>query len=375
MPPVASAIPKNQGLPQGWRRCENPAMLPGARDYVRATRRIERAVGSPQDAADATIHGLIEGATDVLGITGSCWHHTDPASGMPIENSALGDPPGSLEWSLEYEFRRPDLNRFEDLRTRRPPVAAISTETRGDLAASARFREMIHPAGAADELRIALVDRFGIWAALVIFTERRMTAEDLQFVSGLVPAATASLRSGAAMRMRAPVVGPIDPDDHDGPSVLILGPDDQLVAADATARRRLSSIPEPRCVAIPGLISFVSAQARWGAGGRSETARMRFDDGRWFLVDASLLGEAGDGHVAVVMRPAPATVVLDGTLRALGLSDRERQVAALVLAGRSAKAIAADLSISPWTAQDHLKAIYEKTGVGGRAGLVTLLPH
>jgi DNA-binding CsgD family transcriptional regulator len=350
-------------------------MLPGARDYARATRRIERAIGSPVAGADAMIPDLLEETIDVLGITGSCWHLTDPASGMPIENAMLGEPAGSLEWSLEYEYRRPDLNRFEELRARPTPVAAISTETRGELNASARFREMIDPTGAADELRIAFVDRFGMWAALVMFTDRRMTPADLEFVSGLVPAVTASLRSAAAARARTPVASIVDPDDHDGPSVLILGQHDQLVAADATARRRLSNIPEPRGVEIPGLISFVSAQARWGESGRSATARMRTDDGRWFLVDASLLGEAGDGHVAVVMRPAPATAVLEGMLRALGLSDRERQVAALVLQGRSAKAIAADLAISPWTAQDHLKAIYEKTGAGSRAGLVTLVPN
>ncbi len=110
----------------------------------------------------------------------------------------LGEPAGSLEESLVYEFRRPDLNRFEELRSRRLPVAAISAETRGELHASARFREMIEPCGPADELRVAFVDPFGLWATLVIFTSRRMTTEDLTFVSDLVPGATVALRSAAA---------------------------------------------------------------------------------------------------------------------------------------------------------------------------------
>jgi DNA-binding CsgD family transcriptional regulator len=287
----------------------------------------------------------------------------------------LGEPAGTLEWSLVYEFRRPDVSRFEDLRARRAPVAAISTETRGELQTSARFREMIAPAGAKDELRIALADPFGLWAALVIFTARRMTAEDLTFVAALVPAATAALRRAAVAaaiecrpRGGAPAV------EDGGPSVLILNRDDRIITADASARRRLAMVPEPRPVELPGLISFVSAQARWSSGGRSATARMRTDGGQWLLVNASVLDDGGAGDVAVVMQPAPAAAVLDTALRAYGLTGREREVAALVLRGHSAKAIASSLVISPWTVQDHMKAIYEKTGLRSRAELVALRP-
>jgi DNA-binding CsgD family transcriptional regulator len=156
--------------------------------------------------------------------------------------------------------------------------------------------------------------------------------------------------------------------------VLILDRDDRILAADAVARRRLATVPDPRPVELPGLISFVAAQARWGAEGRSQTARMLADDGRWFLVNASLLDDRDAGNVAVVVQPAPAASVVDGALRALGLSAREREVAALVLQGHSTKAIASALVISPWTAQDHLKAIYEKVGVSSRSELVSLVP-
>jgi DNA-binding CsgD family transcriptional regulator len=346
-------------------------MLPRGRDYERVRRRVEAALAEPHGDA---IEVIVKASADVLSITGSCWHRTDPVSGLPIAHAMLGDPAGSLEESLIYEYRRPDLNRFEELRARRSPVSAISTETRGELHASARFREMIEPAGVADELRVAFVDPFGLWAALVIFTERRMTPDDVEFVSGLMPVAASALRRDAAARAFADRRPQADGEDEAGPSVLILDRGDRILAADAVARRRLSAVPDPRPVELPGLISFVAAQARWGAEGRSQTARMLADDGRWFLVNASLLDDRDAGNVAVVVQPAPAASVVDGALRALGLSTREREVAALVLQGHSTKAIASALVISPWTAQDHLKSIYEKVGVSSRSELVSLVP-
>jgi DNA-binding CsgD family transcriptional regulator len=346
-------------------------MLPKAGDYRRVKRQIETALGRQGSCPGEPIEMILDAAADLLGITGSCWHHTDPGSGLPIASAMLGAPAGTLEWSIDYEFRRPDVNRFEDLALRRSPLAAISTETGGEPRTSLRFREMIEPAGAADELRVAFVDPFGFWAALVIFTDRRVTVDDFGFLADLLPAATAALRATAAGTMLPGAA----PHDDEGPSVLILNRDDRIVSADAAARRRLAMLPEPRPVELPGLISFVSAQARWAPAGRAAPARMRTEDGRWFLVDASRLD---DGDVAIVMQPAPAATVLDGAMRAMGLTSREREVAGLVLRGQSAKAIASTLVISPWTVQDHLKAIYDKTGVRSRAellGLEKMSPH
>lgn len=53
---------------------------------------------------------------------------------------------------------------------------------------------------------------------------------------------------------------------------------------------------------------------------------MRTLDGRWFELDAAALDDTS-GSVAVVMQPAPPQSIRDAVLRALGLSDRERQVA------------------------------------------------
>jgi hypothetical protein len=93
-------------------------MLPRDQDYARARRRIETAVGRPELTADGIVETVLEEAADVLGVTSACWHKTDPAAGALVDGTQLGGAPGSLEESLVYEFRRPDVNASPSWRAR-----------------------------------------------------------------------------------------------------------------------------------------------------------------------------------------------------------------------------------------------------------------
>jgi len=366
----ARSIPGNEGLagPQASVRLAH--VLPRDQDYARVRRRIEAALGRPELSVDGVVRTFLEESADLLEISSACWHRTDPATGALVDGAAIGGAPGSLEESLVYEYRRPDINRFAELMDGRERVASIATSTGNQPGTSARFREMIEPTGTADELRVAFTDAYGVWMSLVVFTQRRMTETDLSFVSDVVPAATSAMRLVTAQSLDGTVPDALV-DDGSAPSVLLLDAADRIVSADAVARKRLALLPGPGGDQAPGVMSFLAARARWDRDGGPATARMRTLDGRWFEIDVSVLDDAGTGNLAAVMQPAPSEVVLDTVLRAMGLSARQREVAALLAQGRPTKSIAAILGLSPWTVQDHVKAVHAKTGVA-RADLGAL---
>src|SRR5437870_613835 len=88
------------------------------------------------------------------------------------------------------------------------------------------------------------------------------------------------------------------------------------------------------------------------------------------LHGAALVGD-GARRVAVIVEPAQPARISSLLMAAYGLTEREQDVTRLVLQGDSTAQIAAGLSVSPATVQQHLKSIFEKTGMRSRRKLVS----
>jgi DNA-binding CsgD family transcriptional regulator len=99
-------------------------------------------------------------------------------------------------------------------------------------------------------------------------------------------------------------------------------------------------------------------------------ARVLSRSGTWVVLHGAALVADGARRVAVIVEPAHPARISPLLMSAYGLTQREQEVTRLVLQGASTAEIAERLVVSPHTVQQHLKRIFEKTGVRSRRDLV-----
>jgi DNA-binding CsgD family transcriptional regulator len=81
----------------------------------------------------------------------------------------------------------------------------------------------------------------------------------------------------------------------------------------------------------------------------------------------------GDKAIAVIVEEAAPADVAPVIMSAYGLTGREQTICALVCQGLLTRQIADRLYLTTDTVQDHLKSVFDKTGVHSRGGLVATI--
>jgi DNA-binding CsgD family transcriptional regulator len=291
--------------------------------------------------------------------------------------SGYGEEPlaGAAQMFLDNEFSGADVNRFAALATSRTHVSSLDAATRGERAASGRYRDVMRPLGLGDELRAALTTGRDCWGYLCL----HRTDHPLGFApaeAALVARVAPHLAHG--LRQALLLHGPPAPSEVPRPGVVLVADDLSVVAATPEAEDLLSQLDRPPGLRLPFPVGAVAAALRAverdPTGSRAvPSARVRAASGQWLDVHASRLAGSGAGAIAVVVEPSAPQSAVPLRLAAHGLSARESEVVRLVLRGASTRAISDTLHISAHTVQDHLKAVFDKLGVRSRRDLVGLL--
>jgi DNA-binding CsgD family transcriptional regulator len=320
----------------------------------------------------------------------NCWHTLDPQTHLltgeaPAELIESGvfsaqTAPAAGQVIVSSEYLVDDVNTFAALAGRRTTVGVLSQATRGRPERSARYRELLAPAGIPYEMRAAFVARGRAWGA--VHMARNADAPDFgdgdarvlaRVTTIIADGIRASLRHEAGRRA-AP----------DGPGLVILGPADEVELITPPARPLLAALRARTLRETddtpPASVLALAAFAR--AADRAPPDPVTVPSARgWISMHASLPDGAKRGRVAIVLDMAAGPRVAALRLEAHGVTPRERDVAALLAQGQSNADIATTLVLSPYTVQDHIKSLFEKTGVTSRRELVAriflddYLPH
>ena len=309
---------------------------------------------------------------------GFCMLTLDPATLLPtgevVEN---GLPPGTRPRMAEIEIAGNDFNKFPALARSAQRAATLSQATDGKLDRSLRHRDLRGPNGFGDELRIGLTGDSTTWGGLTLLREQGspdFAPAETRLLADLSPQIAEGLRRAVVQAM----VSTAEPEPaQDTLGVVLLEQDNTIASANAAAEAWLDELDEAASGRpAPGIVAALASRAREVAAGETVAeARVRFrtPSGRWLSIHASILGEGPGPRCVVILEPAGTVEIAPLIADAYALTERERAITQLVAQGLATDAISQRLHLSPWTIQDHLKSIFEKTGVGTRGELVARL--
>ncbi len=318
-------------------------------------------------------------ATEVLRATvphfmSPCWFTLDPASLLVTshyQKEIVELPP---EW-LAHEYYEDDFHKMADVARSERGVSTIHEATDGDPSRSVGWNQYVKPYGGDQELLVALRTQSGEpWGVLGLYREPgqpQFDRDDMDFLRGI----SQGLANGA---QRGLLVGEAsDPEGPESPGLVVLGEDWSVESLTPGVERWLAELPDgdwahgklpPAVLSVAGRALRTAEHA--DAPGDVALARVLSREGRWIVLHGAALLASGGRRVAVIIEPAHPARISSLLMAAYHLTDREQDVTRLVLRGNSTAQIADSLFVSPSTVQQHLKSVFEKTGVRSRRDLV-----
>jgi DNA-binding CsgD family transcriptional regulator len=301
------------------------------------------------------------------------WATVDPATLLFTQPHQQDIPPDTIPYFIQNEFLDDDVNKWTALARDRVGVRTLVEATGGDLEASERYRDIFQPMGLGDELRAVLRVGGVCWGYICLHRAAgtEFSEEEALYVRRLAPHLAEGIRAGL-------LVSNLESSDiADAPGLVLLTPDGSFISTTAAGERWLEELghPEPERRGLPVEVHALAATLIRPNASTAAIPRLRVRTraGRWALLHASRLPADGAHAIAVIIEePSPAELA-PVLMMAYGLTKQEQTVTGLICRGLSTREIAGRLHITTNTVQDHLKSIFDKTGVRSRRELVTAI--
>ncbi|MFC9357000.1 LuxR C-terminal-related transcriptional regulator [Rhodococcus sp. NPDC057014] len=302
-----------------------------------------------------------------------CWFTLDPVSLLMTSHYHLGMDEFPGEW-LAAEYYEDDVQSVPGVMRSATGLSTLHDAAGGDPSHSPRWRRN-RTLGGDQELIARLRTRSGeTWGALSLYRAEGMpmfTESEKSFLAEISPVLAGGARRALLCGQAA------EPEYSDSPGLIVL--DDQWDVESATpgVDRWMADLPGGNWDRgeLPPAVITLAARALRSAEDRDHLgevalSRVLSRSGSWVVLHGACLSSTGRRRIAVIVEPAHPSRLHPLLMSAYGLTEREKEVTTLVLQGASTSQISTELSVSAHTVQQHLKSIFDKTGVHSRRDLV-----
>jgi DNA-binding CsgD family transcriptional regulator len=304
-----------------------------------------------------------------------CWYTLDPASLLVTSHYNPEMPEVPPEW-LAHEYFADDFHKIANVARSERGLSTLHEVTGGDPSRSPGWNLYVRPYGGDQELLVALRTLAGdVWGVMGLYREPGQALfdpDECRFLHEVAPYLAEGARRGLLVGEAA------DPEGPEAPGLVILREDwtvesltpgvahwlDELPGGDWAVRGKLP----PAVLAVAG--RALRTAEHMDAPGEVALARVLTDSGRWVVLHGAALVANGARRCAVIVEPTQPARIASLLMAAYGLTEREQEVTRLVLQGNSTAEIAERLVVSVHTVQQHLKSVFDKTGVRSRRELV-----
>jgi DNA-binding CsgD family transcriptional regulator len=303
-----------------------------------------------------------------------CWYTLDPDSLLVTSHYQTELPELPAEW-MASEYYEDDVHNIMSVARSDDGISTLHEASGGDPSGSPRWQANMEMGGDQEllvALRTAPRESWGLVGLYRETGQPLFDADELEFARAVAPHLAQGARRGLLIGEAS------DPEGPDSPGLIVLADDWSVDSVTPGAERWLSELPDgdwERQSRLPPSVLAVAGRAlrtaeSEAAPGEVAVARVLSNAGRWMLLHGAALVAGARQRVAVIIEPAHPARIAPLLMAAYGLTEREQEVTQLVLRGNSTAQIAERLVVSPHTVQQHLKSIFEKSGVRSRRELV-----